>query len=331
MFALQKRHTFALPTSAKELIEITDTEQLRELRYTSDTWILGEGSNTIFAADYSGQVLVNKLRGIVIEEVDNAWLVRVAAGESWHELVAKLVREGIPGFENLALIPGSVGAAPVQNIGAYGVEIATFIDSVNVYDLKHHQQFSLTNAECEFGYRNSIFKRSEHAHWLITGVQFRLPKEWFANLSYPDLAVLPQQASARDIMEHVMQVRNTKLPNPNELANAGSFFKNPIVSKQQYAALAEQHHDMPVYPVSESHVKLAAGWLIDKAGLKALRVGDIGVHSRQALVLVNHGRGTGEQLRALAGEIIREIKRIYGVDLEPEVRVLGSSGLIAWQ
>lgn len=331
MFALQKRHTFALPASAEELVEITDIGQLSALNYTSRTWILGEGSNTIFAADFAGQVLVNKLQGIAIEARDNEWIVQVAAGENWHDLVVKLVHQGMPGFENLALIPGSVGAAPVQNIGAYGVEIATFIDSVNVYDLKQQRQFTLSNAECEFGYRNSIFKRSEYAHWLITAVQFRLPKEWLANLSYPDLAVLPQQASARDVMEHVIQVRNAKLPNPNELANAGSFFKNPIVSKEQYAALAERYQDMPVYPVSESHVKLAAGWLIDKAGLKALRIGDIGVHSQQALVLVNHGRGTGEQLRALAGEIIREIKRIYSVDLEPEVRVLGSNGLIEWQ
>lgn len=336
MVTLQHRHTFGLSASAAELYELRDKAELTQLqqRYIGHLpapfWLMGEGSNTVFSCDYAGLVVVNKLKGIDIEETDIAWRIKVASGENWHCLVSLLVQKGIPGLENLALIPGSVGAAPVQNIGAYGVEIAEFIRQVEVYDLQQDRVFWLAAADCQFGYRDSIFKRPEYAHWLILSVELQLPKQWQARLNYPDLQHLPASASATDIYHSVIAVRNNKLPNPTTLANAGSFFKNPEVPVTQFTELQQQFPDIRGYPLSNGMVKLAAGWLIEHAGLKQVQEGDIGVHQQQALVLVNYGNGTGPQLISLVEKIRLTIKQMYGVVLEPEVRVLGATGLLTW-
>ncbi|RUO34429.1 UDP-N-acetylenolpyruvoylglucosamine reductase [Aliidiomarina shirensis] len=328
MNSLAKFHSFALPAEAKQIIILETLTQLPDIVWTNDTWILGAGSNTIFTSDYSGTVLVNQLLGVHIQETSTRWLIDIAAGENWHSLVLNLVEQGIFGLENLALIPGSVGAAPVQNIGAYGVEISRYIKSVQVYNFKTHEFSTMNNADCRFAYRDSIFKLTENAHLLITSVQLELPKSWQPVLDYPDLSSLPRDASAEAIMKHVINVRNAKLPDPEKLPNAGSFFKNPIVSKAYYEELLATYPDMPAFVLDKHSVKLAAGWLIDHAGLKALNVGDAAVHQRQALVLINRGRASGNDLITLARAICTRISEKYGVYLEPEVRLLGQNGLL---
>lgn len=329
MNSLTKLHSFALPAEAKQIILLESHEQLAKIAWTNDTWILGAGTNTIFTSDYSGTVLVNQLLGIDIRETSDDWLIDVAAGENWHSLVLSLIQQGIFGLENLALIPGSVGAAPVQNIGAYGVEISQYIKSVQVYNFKTHEFTIMGNSECEFAYRDSIFKSPENAHLLITSVQLVLPKAWKPVLDYPDLALLSPESSAENVMNHVINVRNAKLPDPDEIPNAGSFFKNPIVTKAHYNELLAIYPDMPAFILNQNSVKLAAGWLIDKAGLKSFHVGDAAVHQRQALVLINNGQASGNDLISLARAIRSKVHEKYGVLLEPEVRLLGQNGLLA--
>ncbi|RUO19935.1 UDP-N-acetylenolpyruvoylglucosamine reductase [Aliidiomarina iranensis] len=328
MTSLRPYHSFALPASAESMLYVDSEAQLENIIWRDDMWILGAGSNTIFVDDYAGVVLVNQLKGIQIDDIDDGWLIEVAAGENWHALVVHLIELGIPGLENLALIPGSVGAAPVQNIGAYGVEVSKYIGSVRVYDLKAHKAYTLSNAECEFAYRDSLFKQPCNAHLLITSVQFKLPKNWQPTLTYPDLNSLPPYIDAKTIMAHVISVRNAKLPDPQRIPNAGSFFKNPVVAKAHYDRLIERFPNLPAYVVDENQVKLAAGWLIDNAGLKSMKIGGAEVHQRQALVLVNKGNATGEDLLSLARAIQARVEAEYGVKLEPEVRLLGKHGLL---
>lgn len=328
MNSLAHLHSFALPAEAKQIIILDQLSQLPDVVWTNDTWILGAGSNTIFTSDYSGTVLVNQLTGVDIQETSDSWLIDIAAGENWHLLVLNLVKQGIFGLENLALIPGSVGAAPVQNIGAYGVEISQYIKSVQVYNFKTTKFSTLSNAECGFAYRDSIFKLPEKAHLLITSVQLELPKDWQPVLNYPDLSSLSSDASAETIMKHVINVRNAKLPDPNKIPNAGSFFKNPVVSKAHYEKLLMSYPDMPAFIIDQHTVKLAAGWLIDQAGLKTLNVGDAAVHQRQALVLINKGHASGNDLITLARTICSRVSEKYGVILEPEVRLIGQNGLL---
>lgn len=329
MNSLAPYHSFSLQSSAQSIVFIESLDQLSKIEWTNDTWILGAGTNTIFTSNYSGSVLINQLKSLTITESDTDWLIDVAAGENWHSLVEKLVNEGIPGLENLALIPGSVGAAPVQNIGAYGVEISRYIESVQVYNFKSHEFVKMNNSDCNFEYRDSVFKQPENSHLLITSVQFKLPKHWLPVLEYPDLQSLPNDATAEMIMQHVIQVRKAKLPDPDEIPNAGSFFKNPVISSAQYQSLLSNFPDMPAFVLDKNKVKLAAGWLIDRAGLKPLRVGDAAVHQRQALVLINKGQASGADLLTLARNICNTVKEKYGVELEPEVRLLGENGLLA--
>lgn len=328
MFPLKSKHSFAIDVSAKQLIEIDSIAKLQSLQWTNDTYILGEGTNTIFTEDFNGQLLVNRMSGVKVTEVEKGWHVHAAAGENWHSLVVSLIERGIYGSENLALIPGSVGAAPVQNIGAYGVEVALFIDRVEVYDCKLHVQTELTHEECKFAYRDSIFKRPEHRHWLITGVHFFFPKAWQAVLGYPDLANLTPDATAVEIMSHVIAVRKQKLPDPAQIPNAGSFFKNPIVTEADCQRIQQAFPEVPVFIQANGQCKLAAAWLIDKAGLKSLRVGGAAVHERQALVLVNRENATGVDILTLAEQIRMQVRERYGVELEPEVRLLNDHGLI---
>lgn len=328
MFPLKHKHSFAIDVSAKQLIEIDSIAMLKSLQWTNDSYILGEGTNTIFTEHFNGPLLVNRLSGIEIEESETGWHVYAAAGENWHYLVTKLIGLGIYGSENLALIPGSVGAAPVQNIGAYGVEVATFIDRVEVYDCKLHVQTTLNHEECEFAYRDSIFKRTAHRHWFITGVHFFFPKAWQAVLSYPDLTNLAPDATAEQIMAHVIKVRQQKLPDPALIPNAGSFFKNPVVPQSECQRLLADFPGVPVFLQTDGTCKLAAAWLIDKAGLKSLTAGGASVHERQALVLVNKNNASGADILALAEQIQTNVRERYGVELEPEVRLLNAHGLI---
>lgn len=325
--SLSKRHSFALPARCKKLIEISDYEQLPHLGWTEDTLILGEGTNTLFIEDFHGRVLVNKLKGIAITETDSSFLVTVQAGENWHQLVLELNQKGIFGLENLALIPGSVGAAPVQNIGAYGVEVDTFIEAVEGWDLILNQPIRWAKSACEFAYRMSKFKQPEWRHILITSVHFSFPKAWQPVLNYKELSDLPSTVSGQELMQRIIEVRQMKLPDPDKLANAGSFFKNPTVSQQQADQLSRLHPNLPMYPQADGQVKIAAGWLIEQAGLKGLQQGGAAVHKNQALVLVNHGKATGAEVQQLAATIQHTVYKHYGISLEPEVRLIKANGL----
>ncbi|WP_113908146.1 UDP-N-acetylmuramate dehydrogenase [Aliidiomarina celeris] len=326
---LTTRHSFRLPAKALQLVEIHSEHQLEHVELGSPCLILGEGTNTLFVEDFQGQVLVNKLAGVHIVEYKHHWSVSAAGGENWHQLVLTLHARGIHGFENLALIPGTVGAAPVQNIGAYGVEVADFIKSVEFYSLCERSFQCWTAAECEFGYRSSRFKTEAEALRFITLVHFEIPKAWQPVLSYGELQQLATPAKAATLLKAIIQIRSAKLPDPTQLPNAGSFFKNPTVSNAQAEALKAKFPAMPIFPIGDKHAKLAAGWLIEHAGLKALHVGAAAVHKQQALVLVNHGGATGEQVLKLAADIQRCVLERYGVELEPEARLIGRNGLLS--
>jgi len=324
---LSGRHSFALPASCEMLIEITDNAQLPQIGWTPNTLILGEGTNTLFIENFDGRVIVNKLKGVAITETEDSYLVCAQAGENWHQFVVELNRKGIYGLENLALIPGSVGAAPVQNIGAYGVEVDSFIEAVEGWDLIKNEPIRWTNNCCEFSYRMSKFKRPEWRHILITAVYFNFPKAWQPVLNYKELSDLPSTVSAMELMQRIIEVRQMKLPDPKKLANAGSFFKNPTISIQQAEQLSYLHPKLPMYSQSDGRVKVAAGWLIEQAGLKGFQLGGAAVHKNQALVLVNHGSATGEDVQQLAKTIQNAVYERYGVALEPEVRLIKAHGL----
>lgn len=329
MTALHNKHSFALKTEASNYVAITRLSDLEHIVWTTDSWILGAGSNTVFTQNYAGQLIHNCLSGGEIREVADSYELRIASGENWHEWVIKTIDNGISGLENLALIPGSVGAAPVQNIGAYGVEVSRFITQVDVYDLAEHTSIQLSGTDCLFAYRDSIFKSAEHRSWFITAVHLRLPKDWSPILDYPDLRNLPKHSDARQVMQKVIEVRQNKLPDPQQIPNAGSFFKNPVVDERQLSRLLNDYPDMPYFRVDDSQFKLAAGWLIDKAGLKACSVGGAGVHQKQALVLVNRGEASGDDVLQLAQRVRQEVNKKFAVHLHPEVRLLGEQGLLS--
>lgn len=323
--SVQAFHTFSLPSQCSQLIEITELEQLQQQSFDSPFCILGEGSNTVFLTDYHGQVIKMATKGITATVREYDYLLEAAAGESWHQLVIYTLEHGMPGFENLALIPGTVGAAPVQNIGAYGVELAKYIEYVEYFDITSKQFIRINNAECQFGYRDSIFKHSLKNNAVITQVGFCLPKQWQPELSYGPLQEL-EDTSAKSIFKQVIKTRSSKLPNPYELANAGSFFKNPIVTNSQLQTLLKTYPQLPYYFYDTKHHKVAAGWLIEQAGLKGYRIADIEVHQQQALVLVNHGNSTGADLIAMVQHIQQQVWQCYQIRLQHEVRLMTSDG-----
>lgn len=322
---LQPLHTFSLPATATKLVTITSLEDWCEADLDNDYIILGEGSNTVFVEDYSGTIVKPCFTGIAVTETESSYSVKVGATENWHQLVTHCLTHQMPGLENLALIPGTVGAAPVQNIGAYGVEISDFINTVHAIDLQTRQLVEFTADQCQFEYRDSLFKRNP-GRWMITHVTLSLPKDWRPNLTYPALHSLHNDVSAKDVFEHVIQIRQSKLPDPITLPNAGSFFKNPIVSEQQLAQLKSQWPELIYYSTAVGY-KIAAGWLLEKLGLKGYIVGGIAVHDKQALVLVNADHGSGQDLLKLCGSLQNRVADASGIFLEPEVRLIGSNGL----
>ncbi|WP_373378449.1 UDP-N-acetylmuramate dehydrogenase [Cupriavidus nantongensis] len=290
--------------------------------------VLGGGSNVVLTGDLDALVLLMEIPGYQVEATSasgDAWLVTVGAGENWNALVNRTIADGMPGLENLALIPGTAGAAPIQNIGAYGVELRERFAGVRAYD-RHTGTFVWLDLQaCEFGYRDSLFKRAGAGRYIITAVTLRLPKGWQPVLSYGELAreldgrAAPDAATIRDA---VVTIRSRKLPDPAQLGNAGSFFKNPLVSARQRDALLQAHPDLVSYAQPDGSYKLAAGWLIDRCGFKGLSDGPVGVYGKQALVLVHHGGGTGAMLLALANRIADTVQARYGVRIEPEPVVL---------
>lgn len=326
--SLTPYNTFGLDQNAEQLVVLQDRQQLLEVwqAYSpAPLLVVGEGSNLLFTAPVCSLVVVNRLKGIKVTEVEDAWLLEIAGGENWHQLVCWTLAENMPGLENLALIPGTVGASPIQNIGAYGVELAQFCQQVESFDWRTGQVHHWTATECEFGYRDSVFKHQAREH-LILSVTLRLPKTWQPVLGYGPLAKLGEDATAQQVFEQVCATRQAKLPDPTVLGNAGSFFKNPKVVTAQAQALQLAWPQLPVFAAEPGVSKLAAGWLIDKAGLKGTRVGGAGVHTEQALVLVNHGGATAEDVLRLAGRVRERVEQLFGVRLEPEVRMIGAAG-----
>ena len=329
---LSRRSSFRVPAHTEWLIEIDDASALPAVFelgavQRSPLLILGEGSNVLLTRDWPGVVLAPVQRGIRILEDDGEHaLVRVEAGENWNDFVHWSLGKGFSGLENLILIPGSVGAAPIQNIGAYGVEVREFVETVQAFDRQNGRIVRLTNADCAFAYRDSLFKR-EPDRYLVCAVEFRLPRRRELRLDYAgvreELAAMKIDApSHAAVADAVMRLRLRKLPNPAEIGNAGSFFKNPVVSTAQAGDLQRAHPTLPSWPAEYGQRKLSAAWLVEAAGFKGLREGDAGVSERHALVLVNHGAATGEQIWTLAQRIMDGVRARFGIRIEPEPRIV---------
>ncbi|HMW16718.1 MAG TPA: UDP-N-acetylmuramate dehydrogenase [Accumulibacter sp.] len=328
---LTAKTTLGLPGRAALLATVRSVDQLQQLRALATDgrrcFILGSGSNVVLSGDFDGLVLQPVLTGrqLIGEDAD-AWYVRAAAGESWHELVMWTLAQGWPGLENLSLIPGTVGAAPVQNIGAYGLEIADRFLSLETFDLITGQQWRLDHAACRFAYRDSVFKQQGwnlEGRRVITGITLRLPKRWQPLTGYTDLAgeLDRQQISAptpQQVAEAVMAVRQSKLPDPARLPNAGSFFQNPVVPTTDAERLAQTYPSLPRYPQRDGHVKLAAAWLIEHSGWKGRNLGPVGMYEKQALVLVNRGGARGTDVIALTRAVQASVRQRFGVELTPE-------------
>ena len=322
-------NTLSLPATARHFVEVDSREQLLQLlrQPVSDNQpllLLGGGSNLILKQDFDGLCIRINSRGIQPQQLDaNQVRVTVEAGEPWHGFVEYCLQQGWHGLENLALIPGTVGAAPIQNIGAYGVEVKQFIESVTVWDRQQDQVAVLSNAACCFGYRDSLFKQNGGERYVILAVSFVLPLQFTPVLHYGGLlqALPSEPPSAQQLFDTVVAVRQKKLPDPLLLANAGSFFKNPVVDRTHYLELKQEFQDLVAYPDAQGY-KLAAGWLIDQAGWKGYRDGAVGVHNAQALVLVNYGGASGVELLALAERIRDDIRQRYRVELEIEPRIV---------
>jgi UDP-N-acetylmuramate dehydrogenase len=331
LFPLSTYHTFGLNSQCQAFLALNElSDVITNVRdQTFDRFcLLGEGSNTIFVEDYDGMVLKVQSKGIKVVEHDSHYLITVAAGENWHDLVVWCLSQNIYGFENLALIPGTVGAAPIQNIGAYGVELEQFIEYVEYIDLSNGEKCRLNKHQCQFGYRDSIFKRQLADCCVISHVTFNISKRWQPVTHYGELSSLPSP-SAQDIFDCVVQVRRNKLPNPSEIGNAGSFFKNPVVSTDLYLRLQNTWSTIPSYRLDAESVKIPAAWLIDRLGFKGKTLGGIACHPTQALVLTNDGSGTGEQLLQMATNIRDTVLREFEIELINEVRLMGRSGLVS--
>lgn len=327
---LKQRNTFGFEASAELAYEITAPEQIlgviSDITEKNLAWrVLGGGSNVILPAKLPGATLLMNITGQEIISSDaNDTLLAVGGGVNWHELVAWALENDLPGLENLALIPGTVGAAPIQNIGAYGVEIAEYIDHVEAFDVKDHAFVTLEKEACLFSYRDSYFKQNPH-RFIVTKVVFRIPKNWKARIHYADLAkqfLANTSPSPEDIFLAVCKIRTHKLPDPRLIGNAGSFFQNPIIPNEQYEALLKTHADLVSYPDAAGKRKLAAGWLIDQCGFKGQRMGSVGVYENQALVLVNHGGGTAQDILGLAKCIQDKVHDKFGVSLQIEPNIL---------
>ncbi|MFI2810013.1 UDP-N-acetylmuramate dehydrogenase [Microbulbifer sp. JSM ZJ756] len=328
---LQPYNTLAIAARAAHFAQVENLDQLREAlefarRKKLPILPLGGGSNIVLTGNFPGLVIHLDNPGLEVREQGERTLVTAGAGENWHQLVMATVDRGLGGLENLALIPGRIGAAPIQNIGAYGVELRDSFSSLEALHIATGEIHIFSASDCEFGYRDSVFKGRARDQYIITSVSLELHGEWHPRVDYPALQQYfrEQQIDSsgltpRAVAEAVIAVRNSKLPDPAQIPNAGSFFKNPIIDGDLYRELKKAHPDLVAYEVGERW-KLAAGWLIDRAGWRGKRQGAVGVHERQALVLVNPGHGAGAEVTGLAQEIAADIHAKYGVELEPEPR-----------
>jgi UDP-N-acetylmuramate dehydrogenase len=327
---LKDRNTFGLDAVADIAFEITAPQQIaavmKGVHEQNMPWrVLGGGSNVVLPKVLLGATLLMNITGQeIISSDQNATVAAVGGGVNWHEFITWTLENNLPGLENLALIPGTVGAAPIQNIGAYGVEIADYIDHVETFDAEKQAFVTLSKEDCQFAYRDSYFKQHPQ-RFIVTKVIFRIPKTWEAKIHYADLAKQFEgnaNPSAEDIFLAVCKIRTHKLPDPKVIGNAGSFFQNPVIPNEQYETLLKKYAALVSYPDAPGKRKLAAGWLIDQCGFKGQRMGNVGVYENQALVLVNHGNGTAQDILSLAKCIQDKVHKEFGVSLEIEPNIL---------
>ena len=330
--SLLGRNTMRVDARASLLADIHDATKLPELLdfpaiRQRPLLVLGEGSNVLFNGDFDGTVLAMATRGVQLEQDGEIARIAVAAGERWDDFVRWTLGQGLAGLENLILIPGTVGAAPIQNIGAYGTEVAEFIESVEAWDTHEHRVAILSKQDCAFAYRDSVFKR-EPGRYIVTAVRFMLPRQRELRLDYAgireELARMGIEKPAPfHVAEAVVHLRSRKLPDPAVIGNAGSFFKNPIVDTAVADALRQAQPELAAWPGQDGKTKLSAAWLIEAAGFKGLREGDAGISHRHALVLVNHGKASGGELWSLAQQVVGGVRERFGVMLEPEPIIIG--------
>lgn len=331
-YSLAKLNTFGIDTKALFFAEVRSEDDLPKLFSSpefkqSRKMFLGGGSNVLFTGDFEGIIVLNKLKGIEVVKEDSDYVsLRSLGGELWQDLVLFAVNRKYWGIENLSLIPGTVGAAPVQNIGAYGVEIKDFLESVEAYDIETGTKKTFSNNECEFGYRESVFKNKMKGKYFISAIVLRLSKTRKEEAVYKTLDNYLRENkiiinSPKDISDAVVAIRKSKLPDPKILGSAGSFFKNIFVTNEELAKLKEKYTNMPVFKEGES-IKIPAGWLIEQCGWKGKRIGNVGVHENQALVLVNYGGATGREVVDLANKIILSVKQKFDLELVPEVNIV---------
>lgn len=331
--SLKPYNTFGLTATADLFTRVSSADELKELLQQEEykpfeKLYIGGGSNILLTQDFAGMVILNRIKGIeVIDEDQNHVWVKAGAGENWHELVMHCVENNYAGMENLSLIPGTVGAAPMQNIGAYGVEIKDFFESLEALNLATLDVETFDAAACKFGYRESVFKHEKKGKYVILTVTFRLNKKPTFHVEYGAIQHTLEEMGVTDlsikaISNAVIQIRESKLPNPAEIGNAGSFFKNPEISRTQFAELKGLYPEMPSYPINDETVKVPAGWLIEQSGWKGKRFGEVGVHAKQALVLVNYGNGKGKDIQQLAFDIQGSVNQKFGIKLTPEVNFI---------
>jgi UDP-N-acetylmuramate dehydrogenase len=327
--SLQAFNTFGLNARARHYLRVTSADQLEQLRDDTSLrslrrFVLGGGSNVLLTRDIEALVLHMAIAGReIVGEQDGKVLVRAGAGENWHAFVDYTLAQGLGGLENLSLIPGTAGAAPIQNIGAYGLEIKDVFHSLTVFDLDSGARRTLSGPDCRFGYRDSVFKHAAGANLVVLDVTFALPRAWQPNLRYAELAQAVEAAgfttpTPRQVSDTVVAIRRRKLPDPAEIGNAGSFFKNPVVAAEACRELLTRFPQLVHHAQPDGSEKLAAGWLIDQCGWKGKHLGAAGVYPKQALVLVNNGGATGAEVLALARAIQRDVLARFGVELEPE-------------
>lgn len=330
--SLKTYNTFNIDVIAKQFVSVTNIDDLKAVlslhKYTNKL-ILGGGSNMLLTKDFDGLVIHVNIKGIeIVSKNDDFVYVSASAGENWHEFVLWCINHNYGGIENLSLIPGNVGTTPIQNIGAYGVEIKDVFESCQALNLKTNELQSFSKTDCEFGYRDSIFKKHAKGQFIITSVVFKLTKQNHKlQINYG--AITSQlnimhiiNPSIKDISKAIINIRESKLPDPKKIGNSGSFFKNPIISKYHFNKLLKNFADVPNYPVSDDAVKVPAGWLIEKAGFKGKTFGHYGIHKNQALVLVNYGNASGLEILNLSKLIQKTVKRLFDITIEAEVNIL---------
>lgn len=331
--SLKNYNTFGISVNATAFVDITSVNQLKKVIQQNNNklplFILSGGSNMLLTKDINALVLHINTKGIeVVKEDDDFIWIEAQAGEIWHDFVLNTVDRNLGGLENLSLIPGKVGSSPIQNIGAYGVEIKDTFHSLTALNLDTLETETFLNTDCEFGYRESVFKNKLKDKYIITAVTFKLKKA--PHILHTSYGAIQQELDSKnisnptikDVSNAVIAIRQSKLPDPKEIGNSGSFFKNPVIDKSFYESLLEKNPDIPHYPVNDSQVKVPAGWLIEQAGLKGYRKGDAGVHTKQALVLVNYGNASGEELINMAKYVQATVLEKFGIEINPEVNII---------